>query len=55
MNNNLCNVSDEILKEVNNLVKKSGLSKEDFVNYLAKLYDANNIIDSNSYYDSFIA
>ncbi|MBU5591184.1 ribbon-helix-helix domain-containing protein [Clostridium sp. MSJ-4] len=55
MGNNMIKISEEILNEVNNLAEKSGMSKEDFVNCLTKFYCTKDIIDSDCYYDSFIA
>lgn len=59
MNNNTVKISEQILKEFDCLVKKSGVSKQDFLNSIAKLYNIDNlekdIIDPVAYYDSFTA
>lgn len=57
MNNNII-ISEPILKEFDNLVKKAGVSKEEFLYYVGKKYNINmpkenDIIDYNAYYDSF--
>jgi|GEM_PF-1841834 Ribbon-helix-helix protein, copG family. len=60
MNNHTIKISEEILKEFDGLVKKSGVSKQEFLNSIANFYNMNNIlekdiIDSAAYYDSFTA
>lgn len=60
MNNHTIKISEEILKEFDGLVKKSGVSNQEFLNSIANFYNMNNIlekdiIDSAAYYDSFIA
>lgn len=60
MNNPTVKISEEILKEFDDLVKKSGVSREEFLNSIANFYNINNIlekdiIDPTAYYDSFTA
>lgn len=60
MNNSTFKISEQILKEFDGLVEKSGVSKQDFLTSIAKLYNINSlsekdIIDPVAYYDSFTA
>ncbi|KOA19272.1 hypothetical protein CLHOM_23780 [Clostridium homopropionicum DSM 5847] len=60
MKNCAIEISDKILEEFNGLVKKSGVSQQEFLNYIANLYDINNnsekyISDYKAYCDSFVA
>jgi metal-responsive CopG/Arc/MetJ family transcriptional regulator len=60
MDNHSVKISEEILKEFDALVKKSGVSQKEFLIYMANFYNINNIlekdiIDPAAYYDSFIA
>lgn len=59
MNNSMIKTSKEILNEVDVLLKKSGMSPEKFLSYIANSYNIKSnfekdIIDYSSYYDSFI-
>lgn len=58
--NNAIKISEKILNEFDSLVKESGVSREEFLSYVAKFYDIDNnlendFIDPDAYYDSFIA
>lgn len=60
MSNKTVNLPEEILSEVDSLLKESGISAQDFVNSVASFYNVKNsierdVIDSSAYYDSFIA
>jgi len=60
MKNCAIEISDKILEEFNGLVKKSGVSQQEFLYYIANLYNINNNSekynnDYNAYCDSFIA
>lgn len=49
-----------MLKEVDDFLKKSDMSPEEFIKSVAKVYNIKNsfeesFIDYNSYYDSFTA
>lgn len=60
MKNCAIEISDNILEEFNVLVKKSGVSQQEFLNYITNLYDTNNnsenyISDYKAYCDSFVA
>ncbi|KZL92472.1 hypothetical protein [Clostridium magnum] len=60
MSNHVVKISEELLKEFDGLVQKSGVSKQEFLSSIANLYNINNIaendiIDVASYYDSFTA
>lgn len=60
MNNRSIKISEEILKEFDGLIKKSGVSQQEFLNSIANIYNMNSILDKNvidpaAYYDSFIA
>lgn len=60
MGNNRVEITEEILREFDDLIKEAGVSRQEFLNYVAKLYDVdNNIgkdnIDYNAYYESFTA
>ena len=57
--NNMIKIPDELLKELDVVFKKSGVTEKDFVNCVADFYNIKfasneNVIDS-SYYDSFTA
>ena len=60
MENCAIEISSKILEEFDGLVKKSGVSQQEFLSYIAGLYDINNssekyISDYKAYCDSFIA
>jgi len=59
VDNHTIKISEEILKEFDGLVEKSGLSKQELLSSIAKFYNINNleedIIDPTAYYDSFTA
>lgn len=60
MNNTVVKTPEELLKDLDSCLKKSGMSPEEFLNSFANFYDIKDIvekdiIDSGSYYDSFIA
>lgn len=60
MSNHVVKISEELLKEFDGLVQKSGVSKQEFLSSIANFYNINNIaendiIDVASYYDSFTA
>lgn len=60
MENCAIEISSKILEEFDGLVKKSGVSQQEFLSYIADLYDINNssqkyISDYKAYCDSFIA
>lgn len=60
MSNHAVKISEELLKEFDGLVQKSGVSKQEFLSSIANFYNINNIaendiIDVASYYDSFTA
>lgn len=60
MNNRSIKISEEILKEFDGLIKKSGVSQQEFLSSIANIYNMNsilekNVIDPAAYYDSFIA
>jgi hypothetical protein len=60
MGNNSIKISEQLLKEFDGLVQKSGVSKQEFLSSIANFYNINSIlendiIDVTSYYDSFIA
>jgi hypothetical protein len=51
-------ISEQILKEIDNLIEKSGVSKETFLRHIADHYNMSLILekkphDLNAYYDSF--
>lgn len=56
--NNTVGISEQILNEIDNLVEKSGVSKETFLKHIADRYNMSFVLDKkvsdlNSYYDSF--
>lgn len=60
MNNSTKQISDKILCEFDNLVKKAGVSKQEFLSYVEKASNINKnlgleISDYNAYCDSFTA
>lgn len=60
MNNTIVKTPDELLKDLDACLKESGMTPEEFLNRFAKFYNIKDIIekdiiDSGSYYDSFIA
>lgn len=60
MNNTIVKTPEELLKDLDACLKKSGMSPEEFLNCFANFYNIKDIvekdiIDSGSYYDSFIA
>lgn len=60
MNNGAVIIPEKILNEFDSLVKKSGVSEQEFLTYISKLYNTNNNIENDkidfeSYYNSFIA
>ncbi|MBI6875416.1 hypothetical protein [Clostridium aciditolerans] len=60
MNNTVVKTPEELLKDLDSCLKKSGMSPEEFLNSFANFYNIKDIvekdiIDSGSYYDSFIA
>jgi ACT domain-containing protein len=60
MKNHRLEINDKILREFDDLVKESGISRQEFLNYVAEVYNINNnlekdIIDYNAYYESFTA
>lgn len=60
MNNTIVRTPEELLKDLDACLKKSGMSPEEFLNSFANFYNIKDIvekdiIDSGSYYDSFIA
>ncbi len=59
MNNYTNQINDEILTELDSLIEKTGVSREEFLNHVAKVYNTNNNVDRNiadydSYCDSFV-
>lgn len=59
MNKSSVGINDKILKELDDLVKESGVSPKEFLSYIAEFYKINNnmekdIINYDSYYDSFV-
>jgi hypothetical protein len=58
--NNSVNISEQVLKEIDDLLEKAGVSKETFLRSIADHYNMSivlekKIIDLATYYDSFIA
>ncbi|MFL0247301.1 hypothetical protein [Candidatus Clostridium stratigraminis] len=56
--NGTVGVSEQILNEIDNLMEKSGVSKETFLKHIADYYNMNFVLDKkindlNAYYDSF--
>lgn len=56
--NSTVGISEQILNEIDNLVEKSGVSKETFLEHIADYYNMSFVLekkmsDLNTYYDSF--
>lgn len=56
MGNQRVEITEEILRAFDNLVKESGVSRQEFISYVAKVYNiGKDTIDINAYYESFTA
>jgi metal-responsive CopG/Arc/MetJ family transcriptional regulator len=60
MANQIVELNEKLLKEFDELVKESGVSRQEFISYIAKFYNINNrtdrdTIDYSAYYESFTA
>lgn len=59
MNNYTNQIDDQVLTELDGLIEKTGVSRQEFLNYVAKVYNTNssverNVTDYDSYCDSFV-